>query len=182
MTMVLTFVTGNESKFKEASSLLGLKLARNGLHISEIQSLSVKEVSVEKAKAAFLKLRRPLIVEDTGLYINSLNGLPGAFVRWFELIGYNKICALLANEEKSAYAETSVTFITENVLETFTGIVNGKISSAPRGGNGFGWDSIFEPEGSDKTFAELSDSEKNKISMRGQAFGKMKAYLINHSY
>ena len=179
---MLTFVTGNKSKLKEASTLLGMKLAQNNLQLDEIQSLSVKEVSIAKAKAAHLKIDGPLIVEDTGLYINALNGFPGAFVKWFELIGYDKICSMLATGDNSAYAETCVAFISGNVLEIFVGRVDGKISNAPRGKKGFGWDSIFEPKGYEKTMAELSDSEKNKVSMRGQAFLKLKDYLSSNGY
>ncbi|MCL4375436.1 non-canonical purine NTP pyrophosphatase [Candidatus Marsarchaeota archaeon] len=174
---MLTFVTGNESKFREACQILGMGLAKTSLKLSEVQSLSVEEVSIEKARSAFLKLRKPLIVEDTGLYINSLNGFPGALIRWFELVGYEKICSLLPEDGRSAYAETCVTFISENALETFVGRINGRIASSPRGSHNFGWDVIFEPEGCDSTFAELSESEKNKISMRRLALGKLKDYL-----
>lgn len=176
--MEIFFATSNKNKLKEATSILGREIKSASLEIPEIQSVSVEEVVREKASGAFKLIKSPVIVEDTGLYIESFNNLPGAMVKWFEKsLGYQKICDIVG-ENRAAYAETAVCFDDGNKSIVFTGRLNGSITTEPVGSNGFGWDAIFRPEGLERTLAEMELEEKNKISHRSQAFSKLRKYLI----
>ena len=172
------FVTSSEDKVREAESILGVKLKRANLDLKEIQSLSVEEVATDKAKRAFDIIRKPVIVEDTGLYIEALNGFPGALIKWvLKTIGNEGLCKLVG-ENRKALAKTCICFFDGKKLQSFIGELEGIIAEKPRGERGFGWDPIFIPKGYDKTFAELSEEEKNNISMRKIAFLKLKEFLL----
>lgn len=179
--MKICFVTSNENKLREAEDILGLKLEQANIDVREIQSLDVEEVATEKAKEAYKIVKKPVIVEDTGLYIESLNGFPGALIKWvMKSIGNEGICKMV-EEDRKALARTCVCFYDGSELKVFTGEIKGRISDRPRGESGFGWDAIFIPEGYEETFAELGMDVKNKISMRRIAFIKLKEYLESKS-
>jgi non-canonical purine NTP pyrophosphatase (RdgB/HAM1 family) len=173
------FVTSNENKLREANKILNLNLLNAKLEIPEIQSLEVKDIIVDKAKKAYEMLQKPVLVEDTGLYINKLNGFPGALVKWvLKGIGAKGICNLLTNQtDRSAYAKTGLCIYDGSSLKTFYGRVDGTITEEPKGTTRFGWDIIFQPKGYDATFAQMTEEEKNKISMRAKAFAQLKDHL-----
>jgi len=174
----LYFVTSNENKLREAENILQLKIQKIDLDIPEIQTLDVEEVVKDKACKAFEAVKKPVLVEDTGIYIKSWNGFPGALIKWvLKTIGNHGICRMLQNPDRTAKAKTSVCIYNGKDFEIFSGEVEGKIAEEPKGASGFGWDPIFRPDGYDKTFAEIPKEEKNKISMRKIALMKMKEYL-----
>jgi len=176
--MEVYFVTSSNEKVREAEEILGIKLKQIKLNLKEIQSLDVKEVATDKARRAFSIIKKPVIVEDTGLYIESLNGFPGALIKWvLKTIGNKGLCKIVGRNRK-AIAKTCVCFFDGRKCKVFSGNINGKIAKRPRGNEGFGWDSIFIPEGYTKTFAELGTKEKNKISMRRKAFLKLREFLL----
>jgi non-canonical purine NTP pyrophosphatase (RdgB/HAM1 family) len=177
--MELLFVTSNPNKLREASRLLGRDLLRCDLEVKEIQAIEVKDVVREKAKAAYGATSRPVLVEDTGLYIRKLGGFPGALVKWvLGSVGNEGICRLLKEgDDRSAYAETGLCVYDGKEFRTFFGRVDGSIAESPRGTTNFGWDPVFQPEGRDVTFAEMPPREKDSISMRAIAFAKLKEYL-----
>ena len=173
------FVTSNANKLREASAILGRELSQSDLEIKEIQALEVKDVVREKAREAYLILKKPVLVEDTGLYIKRLKGFPGALIKWvLGAIGNEGICGLLPQgADRSAYAETGLCLYDGKEFRTFFGRVDGKIAASPRGATNFGWDPVFQPDGHERTFAEMSAEEKNAVSMRAAAFAKLKEYL-----
>lgn len=175
------FVTGSMGKFNEALSVLpGVK--QIDFDLVEIQETDAEKIIEAKLYEAMKKAPgKNLFCEDTSVYINSLNGLPGPLIKWFlKCVGDEGIYKLVENlEDKSAVAKTVVGFLDEkNNIVFFEGDVEGTIVS-PRGENGFGWDKIFLPNGSDKTFGEMGLEEKNKFSMRKKALVKLKEYLEN---
>jgi non-canonical purine NTP pyrophosphatase (RdgB/HAM1 family) len=119
------------------------------------------------------------MVEDTGLYLNALHGLPGALVRWFLVtIGPGGICALIpAGADRGATARTAVALCDGEDVEIFVGETRGAIAPTPAGAGGFGWDPIFLPLGASRTFAEMDQTEKNVYSMRRQALERLRARL-----
>ena len=124
------------------------------------------------------------MVEDTGLFIRSLGGLPGALVKWFiATIGVSGICRILQGyPSRSAYAKTVVAiFDGETKPRLFRGTVYGRIALEPRGPGEFGWGKVFIPRGSEKTFGEMSSEEKDSYSMRRQALDRLRAYLTSAS-
>jgi non-canonical purine NTP pyrophosphatase (RdgB/HAM1 family) len=174
----IIFVTSSEDKAAEARAILGIKVTAADLDIPEIQSIKVEEVVLGKAKAAYETLDKPVIVEDTGLYLKAMNGFPGALIKWLlDSIGPAGICRLVQGMDRSAEARTCVCLYNGWEPVIFTGSVKGAISDCPRGKGGFGWDPVFVPEGSDETFAEMPGERKNAISMRRAALEKLGDHL-----
>ena len=180
--MELCFITSNDNKAKEVSLFLGRELTRKSLQIPEIQAVIVEEVVKDKALKAYNIIKRPVLVEDTGLFLKYLNDFPGAMIKWLlESVGPEGICEIVKDKDRRAYAETSFCMYDGEAFHLFTGRADGTITDSPRGSNGFGWDSIFQPKGLSATFAEITTEEKNKISHRGRALMKLKEYLESHS-
>lgn len=175
--MVLYFITGNEKKLKEARQILG-NVESLEIDLPEIQSLDPKEVIEAKLREAQKYHRGPLFCEDVSLSLECLNGLPGTLIKWFlQSLGPEGIAAIAKQYNNSkATAKAFIGYYCNGKLHFFEGKVQGSIV-APRGGSTFGWDPIFQPDGHDKTFAEMTLEEKNKISHRRQAFQKLKEYL-----
>lgn len=173
------FVSSNAGKAREVAAILGFPLERLEADVPEIQTLDVSEVVQEKAIAAFGLAGRPVLVEDTGLYIMALEGLPGALVKWFlATVGPAGVCAMLPPDAtRTAIARTAVALHDGNEVTVITGEVPGQITTSPRGTHGFGWDPIFQPDGAAGTFAELSQDEKNRYSMRRAALEQLRAVL-----
>lgn len=175
--MKLVFATSNENKLREAREILQREIRRVDVDIPEIQALHVKDVVEDKARKAYEIVKKPVIVEDTGLYIKAWNDFPGALVRWMlKAVGVEGMCSMLG-DERSAYAETCVCLYDDKGSHIFSGRIDGMIANKPRGDAGFGWDPVFQPKGYRKTFAEMSAEEKNSISMRREAFAKMSYHI-----
>ncbi len=180
--MDVCLVTSNMHKLKEAEYVLGVKLKYINYELDELQSLSVERVVKHKAISAYLRFKRPLLVEDTGLFIYSLGGFPGALIKCLvQSAGTEKICRIVDScDSRGAYAKTAVAFSNGKKTNVFVGRIEGSIALHPKGGNGFGWDSIFIPKGSMHTFAEMSLQEKSRISMRRKAFAKFSKFMKNN--
>ncbi|MFT4037655.1 MAG: non-canonical purine NTP pyrophosphatase [Thermomicrobiales bacterium] len=174
------FVSGNAGKAREVAAILGFTLERLEADVPEIQTLDVAEVVREKAQAAYALAGRPVLVEDTGLYLAALNGLPGALVKWFvSTVGPAGICAMLPpGAPRAAIARTAVALHDGDDVLVLTGEVPGQITLAPRGEHGFGWDPIFLPDGAPGTFAEMAQAEKNRYSMRRLALEQLRERLL----
>lgn len=175
----IIFVTGSQHKLIEAERILRLPLQQRLIDLEEIQAVEVEKVVEHKARSAYQLLKQPVIIEDTGLYIQHWNGLPGALIKWFmERVGAEGICEMLrANTQRAAYAKTIVALF-DGSLHLFEGVVEGSIAVSPVGSQGFGWDSIFIPNGSAQTFAQMRPEEKDAFSMRRIAFQRMQQFLV----
>jgi len=178
----ILFATSNEEKARELQSALQRPVQHIKIELPEIQALDVKDVIEQKAREAYRQIGRPVLVEDTGLSIASWNGLPGALIRWFlKTVGPAGICRMLQGyDNREAAAEVSIGYFDGAQYVAFSGIVHGTIPTAPRGTLGFGWDPIFAPHNSEKTFAEMTDEDKASLSMRTQAALKLKEFLDDH--
>lgn len=180
--MKLFFITGNDEKFREAKALLsksGIGLEQQHIEIDEIQDREVEKVARVKAKFAFSVLKKPLFVEDTGLYIKALNGYPGNLIKHFiEAIGREGILKCMEGKPRSAEAVSVVAYADEKGnVKTFVGKVKGNISDYIGKGYEFAWDPIFIPQGHTKTFAEIGMKEKNRISHRKKSMEKFAEWL-----
>lgn len=178
----ILFITGNPSKLKEAKRIFegydrAYRIISKRCAFLEIQG-TAEQIIDAKLDYTFEVFRKPLMVEDTSLCFDELGGLPGPYIKEFErAMGYEKI-ASLASPSCSATARCYVGFIdSDGRKHIFVGEVKGTIVS-PRGSNGFGWDTIFVPEGFEKTFAELPAQEKNSMSHRKRAFEKLRRFLV----
>lgn len=119
------------------------------------------------------------MVEDTSLVVESLNGLPGPLITWFlKALGVEGLWKLVEPlAVKTAIAKTCIGYIdTQAVIHFFEGEVHGQLVE-PRGEHGFGWDTLFQPDGSTQTFGEMTMEEKHQFSMRNLAVQELKAFL-----
>ncbi|KAK1267323.1 Inosine triphosphate pyrophosphatase [Acorus gramineus] len=177
----VTFVTGNPKKLEEVRAILGdsIPLQSLKLDLPELQG-EPEEISKDKARMAAKEVNGPVLVEDTCLCFNALNGLPGPYIKWFlQKTGHEGLNNILkAYEDKSAYALCVFSLALGTTVEpiSFVGKTLGKIVPA-RGPPDFGWDPIFQPDGYEQTYAEMPKEEKNKISHRFKALDKVKAYF-----
>lgn len=173
----LYFITGNKEKLKEFKDLLP-NVVEIKLDLPEIQELNPKKIVEEKLKIALKTKKYPLIIEDTSLYLDSLNGFPGPLIKWLlNSIGDKGVVELITKyKNKKAVAKTIIGYADKKEIKFFEGETKG-IIVMPTSNANFGWDSIFQPEKYNKTFNEMNLEEKNKISMRNIAIRKLKNYL-----
>jgi len=175
--MKLYFVTGNKNKHDEAKAIIP-ELLQLDIDLPEIQEMNSQKIIESKLQAIKQEENGKYVVEDNSLVIEGMNGLPGPLIKWFlKSIGNEGLVKLSSVFGDKAKAVVTIGYADENKnFLHFEGTIIGNIVS-PRGENGFGWDSIFQPSGSDKTFAEMSLEEKTKYSMRAIAFKKLKENL-----
>jgi XTP/dITP diphosphohydrolase len=180
----VTFVSSNRNKFLEVRSILsslGIEVDFAQMDLPEIQSDSLEEIAKHKVKSAFATVGRPVIVEDDGLFIESLNGFPGPYASFvFEAIGNEGILKLLAGKDdhnRAASFRSAIAFSDGATLSVSVGAVEGSISLTLTKG-GWGYDPIFVPRGSDLTFAQLG-AEKDRFSHRRAAFEKFAQWLTS---
>jgi inosine triphosphate pyrophosphatase len=175
---MLYFITGNKNKFDEVAAILP-GIEQLDIDLPEIQELDPHEIIKAKLTEAFKHKSGEFIVEDTSLYFDCLNGLPGPLIKWFlKTVGNEGLANIVEKMgNKKAQAKTMIGYATntENV-NFFEGVVEGEIVQ-PRVPSNFGWDPIFKPSGYSKTFAEMEKSEKNEISMRRMAVNNLKDFL-----
>lgn len=175
---MIFFITGNKNKFAEVKTIIP-EVEQLDIDLPEIQDIDAKVIIREKLKAARRHKKASFIVEDTGLYLSGLKGLPGPLIKWFlTTIGNDGLYRLVKGlGDFKAEARTIVGYAKSvTAIRYFTGKIKGKIVS-PRGPDKFGFDPIFQPRGFKITFAEMSKEQKNIISMRRQALDKLKKFL-----
>lgn len=172
--MALFFITGNKNKLAEIQAMIP-NVEQLELDLPELQEIDAHEIIKAKLQEALKVHDGELIVEDTSLYLDALNGLPGPLIKWFmKTIGVDGLYKIAEKfENQKATAKTIIGYAKDkDTIEFFEGSIEGTIVS-PRGETTFGWDPIFQPSGSSKTFAEMDSSEKNAISHRRQAVQKL---------
>lgn len=155
--------------------------------VPEETGATYKQNALIKAKAAGEKTGLLTVADDSGLEVEMLPGELGVLsARYTSGSDADRVAKLLhALEGKSARGARFVSCVVlydpqKNMHEMFMGEVRGRISAAPRGLNGFGYDPVFIPDGYEQTFAELGPSIKNKISHRAKALEKLQTYLKSH--
>lgn len=175
----ITFITGNAAKAEQVGRHLDHPLAHQKIDLDEIQSLELEEIIVHKAKEAFKKIQSPVLVEDTSLVFNALGRLPGPLIKWFLTELDNQgLCKILDGyDDRTATAEVCFGFYDGKKLKTFNGRIEGSIAENSRGERGFGWDPIFIPKGSTKTWGEMDIAEQKETSMRRIALKKLEEFL-----
>jgi non-canonical purine NTP pyrophosphatase (RdgB/HAM1 family) len=175
----LILVSSNPNKGIEAERILGVPLLRVSLVMPEIQAANVEDITRYKLEAARQKGYQRLIVEDVSLGFDELGNFPGPYVRWLlEAAGGKGLAAIAyALNNRAARAQCCVAYWDGENGDIFLGECQGEILVEPRGDQNFGWDAWFQPRGSEKTFAEMSPEEKDRLSHRGNAYRKLAAHL-----
>ena len=188
------FSSSNIHKYEEAEKILsefGIKLGFFKTGLTEIQEDSLSKIAEQKAVSAYNETRKmksigapkpsAVIVEDDGLFIDSLSGFPGPFSSYaFKTLGNNGILKLVGNNRNAqfraviAYCDSNET--PDANVKLFESSIAGTISENIQG-NGWGYEPIFIPENQTKTYAELAD--KNKLSHRYEALKKFADWFNN---
>ena len=179
------FVTGNQKKADYLARWLDHPVEHQKVDLDELQSLDLREVITHKAQEAYRQLGRTVLVEDVSLVINAFGGLPGTFIKYFlEEMGPKGIVKMLHSfDDRSVSAKIAYGLYDGNELHIFEGQTDGMIAPEPRvsehdGWHGtLSWNSIFVPNGSDKTYAEMTDEELQPVSHRAKAIAELQEYL-----
>lgn len=189
----LVLSTDNVHKIKEMESILSdvdliieskSDVGLENLEVDEDQETLEGNARKKAEEIAKLVGYKNVISDDTGLFVNALDGEPGVHSARYcgdhdDKKNIEKILGKLQDkEDRNAYFQTSIALVEPNKeVKLFSGRIDGTIAFEEKGEEGFGYDSVFIPKGYDKTFAELGDEEKNKISHRAIATENLKSYL-----
>lgn len=175
----LFFVSSNRHKYQEAKKILqsfGVNLKFFKYKLEEIQSSSLKEIASKKAEQAFQKCKKPIIIEDDGLFIDSLRGFPGPYSSYvFKTIGNKGILQLLKHNRRAKFVSI-ISYYDDKNFKSFEAKIDGTISKS-QNGTSWGYDPIFIPKNFTKTFAELNT--KNDLSHRYKALKKFSSWYLS---
>lgn len=175
----LILVSSNPNKGIEAERILGIPLLRVSLALPEIQAATVEDITRYKLEVARTKSYGRLIVEDVSLGFDELGNFPGPYVKWLlEAAGGKGLAAIAyALNNRAAKAHCCVGYWDGEGAKVFNGECAGEVIVQGRGETHFGWDAWFQPRGSNKTFAEMTPEEKDRLSHRGNAYRKLGEHL-----
>jgi len=193
--MKIVFATNNEHKLKEIRHLLGDSfslLSLTDLNLND--DIPENEPDLEgnalhKARYVHKMVKMNVFADDTGLEIEALGGLPGVHSARFageeKNSGANieKVLKMMGDTPgRRARFRTVIALVLDGKEYVFDGIVRGNIIKEKRGKEGFGYDPVFVPEGSELTFAQMPLNEKNMISHRARAFEKLRNFLVHYRH
>ena len=188
---MIVFATNNQHKLSEIRQILGgrvevLSLNDIGCNVDIPETGStLEENALQKAQYVYDHYHIDCFADDTGLEVDALNGAPGVYSARYAGDGHDSeanmtklLNELGENNNRSARFRTVIALIQQGEVHEFEGIVNGQIIRERRGGEGFGYDPIFQPNGYDQTFEELGLDIKHQISNRDRATRKFAEYLL----
>lgn len=175
----LVFATGNQEKIDEAHAILGVPIEIANVEMDEVQSMDMEHVARKKTEAAYEILKRPVITDDVGVFIEAWNGFPGPFAKYIlHSLGNEKILELLKDEENRAVVvKSAIGYHDGEQIHVFIGEAKGTLSKEQRGDRGWGFDPMIIPDGHNQTYAEMGPEGKNEVSHRRKAFDKLRDYL-----
>jgi non-canonical purine NTP pyrophosphatase, rdgB/HAM1 family len=190
--MKIVFATNNQHKLSEIRDILGesievLSLKDIGCDVDIPETgKTLEENALQKAQYIYDHYHLDCFADDTGLEVEALNGAPGVYsARYAGGEGHDSeanmtklLHELGENNNRKARFRTVIALIQQAQVHEFEGIVEGQIIRERRGGEGFGYDPIFQPDGYNMTFAELGTDIKNQISHRARATKKLADYLL----
>lgn len=186
----LVFATHNRNKLEEIRQMLPF-----GIHLLSLDEIGCREEIPETAltlegnarlKAEYVRdhYGYDCFADDTGLEVDALAGAPGVFSARYAGPGADSqantsklLDALEGSSNRRARFRTVIALTEGSTCRFFEGVAEGEILAAPKGNGGFGYDPVFQPAGYNRSFAELSRDEKNRISHRGKAFRALHAYM-----
>lgn len=196
MKREIIIATKNKGKIKEFKKILSDKEFEISslLDISDLPEInedgnSFEDNAVKKSGHIFELTGKPCIADDSGLEIDYLDGAPGIKSSRFcgistpQSVKNEKFISMMKGakeNERGAQFRCVVAFTDNNGKKTFEGICKGRISDKQKGSNGFGYDPIFIPEGFEKTFGELDEDVKNRISHRAKALRKFYNWFVKN--
>ena len=174
------FASSNKNKYREVKKILsnfGIKVGFFHCNLIEIQAESINSIARHKVIDAFTKCKKPVIIEDDGIFINDLGGFPGPFSAYvYDTIGNKGILKLIKTKRNAKFQAIIGYCDKKKKPILFEANVPGKISKTLRG-RGWGYDPIFIPNKTSKTYGELTN--KNEISHRYKALKKFASWFLN---
>jgi XTP/dITP diphosphohydrolase len=152
------------------------------LELPEYRSDDVGEIARGKAAYAYGQLKCPLVVDDTGLFIDALHGFPGPYAAYvLNTVGNAGILKLMdGTPDRTARFTTGIAFADGDGVRVFYGTIEGRITNTPRGTGGFGYDPIFDA--GERTLAEMSIEEKSRCSHRARALAAFHDWFMRERY
>ncbi len=180
----ITYVTGNWSKIMSAKNILeplGIEVDNVKIETTEIQADTVEEVAMHSAKEASDKLKRSVLKNDTGLYVEVLGGFPGPYTHYVdEKLGEDGLLKLLegVDNRNACFVEAFAYCEYRKDPIVFKSITKGKIAKEKSGTYGWSWDFIFIPDGYDKTMGNYPDEERCHV-WNTDAYIELANYLKN---
>lgn len=178
---MITVVTGNPNKAAEVAAFFAgvAEVSHVSFDCVEPQADTVEEIARAKAEQAYAALGVPLIVDDTGLFIDALGGFPGPYAAYVQdTIGNSGVLRLMEGAAlRRAHFVTAVAYADGCGVRVFSGRVDGEITTVGRGAEGFGYDPIFSVGA--KTLAEMPMEEKNLLSHRARALAAFRDWYVS---
>lgn len=176
---LIFFITGNKNKAEEVRAILP-EVKQLDIDLPEVQSLDVRAVVGHKLDEARKAVPKDAIaVEDVSFELEALNGFPGPLIKWLlEAVGADgvaRIASSVGNPRATARAVVGLD-LPDATRQWFEGVVHGRVTE-PRGSRAFGWDPIFQPDGHDRTYGEMTAEEKNQTSHRAVAWQQVAEFL-----
>ena len=179
--MRIRFLSGNPHKIREATAIMepiGVTVVPLQIKLEELQTPDTDAIVRDKVAKAFHLIGHPLFVEQTGLFIDRLNGFPGGLTQVFwDTLEADRVSELFGQgPDTGVTAKTVIGYCDGRSVHCFRGEVRGRIAPEPRGDRAFQWDCVFIPDGFTETYAEMGDA-KNTISMRRIALDVLATHL-----
>ena len=173
-----TLITGSAHKTREYKALLpGVQIDTAQAEIDEVQSSDLEHIALKKARAAYALFKKPVVVDDTGFYLDHWKGLPGPFMKYFEdTFGVEALIRILGDAtNRRGYARTCIAYCDGVDEFVVSGEVHGEVTHEVRGPlTAFGFDVCFVPDGHTQTYAEMGDEKKLTLSHRFHALQAFK--------
>ncbi|MBS3054700.1 MAG: non-canonical purine NTP pyrophosphatase [Candidatus Aenigmarchaeota archaeon] len=183
--MKISVVTGNKDKYSEISSVLreyGIESEQAGLETDE-KGGSLEEIAQLKAREAYSAIKKPLIVDDTGIFFTACDNFPGHKAkRVFQELGFDGIMKTLEGKPRDAEFRTVMCYIDASEMKLFHGEMKGRITENPGhdARKGLPYERIFVPQGKDKIVSCMAADEKNRISHRALAARKFAEWFMTN--
>jgi non-canonical purine NTP pyrophosphatase (RdgB/HAM1 family) len=174
----ITFITGNQAKADYLAKYLGYPVAHQKVDQEELQSLDLCKIVEHKVRQAYNLLKTPVIVEDVSLEFTAFGRLPGTFIKFFlDELSDEGLCGMLTGRDRGAVARCTYGYYDGQQLELFEGSMPGSIAEHPAGEGGFGWDTIFVPEGYTITRAQMNESDYKTVYLQIKPLEQLKQFL-----
>lgn len=182
MSNLPVFITGNQHKADYLAKLLGIDIDHQKIDLDEIQSADPRVVIEHKVRQAYDIVKRPVLVEDTCMGFDVLGGLPGTFIKFFieQTDGGEKLCRMCDGlGSRRATATVTFGYYDGERLEFFQNSIGGEISQHPgKQINGFGWDTVFIPDGYGGAIrSELDDATYDELYQVIKPIGAVRDFL-----
>lgn len=184
--ILLLVATSNRFKFNEIRSILSphhLKVEMVDLKTLELQSDDLERITIAAAADAIDKTKNSILVEDAGLFVNALGGFPGPYSSYVSrTLGCDGLLKILRDVgDRRADFRSCLAYADRlGNMKVFTGVAKGRIANEASGHQGFGFDPVFIPNGSDVSFGTMNLDVKNSYSHRGLAVNKFAKWYLNH--